>query len=90
MAKVRDVVGLYMSPPGRAIVLCLAVSSAPAPSSANATPAIAPARSRKFLDEIEAAVPDDLDVHFVMDNYATHKDAADPQLAGEKAALARI
>ena len=90
MAKVRDVVGLYMSPPGRAIVLCLAVSSAPAPSSANATPAIAPASSRNFLDEIEAAVPDDLDVHFVMDNYATHKDAADPQLAGEKAALARI
>jgi len=28
---------------------------------------------RKFLDEIEAAVPDDLDVHLVMDNYATHK-----------------
>jgi hypothetical protein len=25
------------------------------------------------LDEIEAAVPDDLDVHLVMDNYATHK-----------------
>jgi transposase len=28
---------------------------------------------RKFLDEIEAAVPDDLDVHLVMDNYATRK-----------------
>ena len=28
---------------------------------------------RKFLDQIEAAVPDDLDVHLVMDNYATHK-----------------
>jgi transposase len=28
---------------------------------------------RKFLDEIEAAVPDGLDVHLVMDNYATHK-----------------
>src|SRR6266516_4284046 len=28
---------------------------------------------RKFLDEIEAAVPADLDVHLVMDNYATHK-----------------
>ena len=27
----------------------------------------------KFLDEIEAAVPRDLDVHLVMDNYATHK-----------------
>ena len=28
---------------------------------------------RRFLDEIEKAVPDDLDVHLVMDNYATHK-----------------
>ncbi len=28
---------------------------------------------RKFLDEIEANVPDDLDIHLVMDNYATHK-----------------
>src|SRR5207244_6792745 len=28
---------------------------------------------RKFLDEIEANVPRDLDVHLVMDNYATHK-----------------
>jgi transposase len=28
---------------------------------------------RKFLDEIEAAVPADLTVHVVMDNYATHK-----------------
>lgn len=28
---------------------------------------------RKFLDEIEANVPPDLDVHLVMDNYATHK-----------------
>ena len=28
---------------------------------------------RNFLDEIEAAFPVDLDVHLVMDNYATHK-----------------
>jgi DDE superfamily endonuclease len=27
----------------------------------------------KFLDEIEAAVPPELDVHLAMDNYATHK-----------------
>ncbi len=27
----------------------------------------------KFLDQIEANVPADLDVHLVMDNYATHK-----------------
>ena len=30
----------------------------------------------KFLREIEAKVPDDLDVHLVMDNYATHKTPA--------------
>ena len=28
---------------------------------------------RKFLDEIEANVPAELDIHLVMDNYATHK-----------------
>ena len=28
---------------------------------------------RRFLDEIEAQVPVDLDIHIVMDNYATHK-----------------
>jgi len=31
------------------------------------------AEFREFLDEIEAAVPRQLDVHLVMDNYATHK-----------------
>lgn len=34
---------------------------------------------RKFLKEIEAAVPTDLDVHLIMDNYATHKT---PQYGG--------
>ena len=28
---------------------------------------------RKFLDTIEASVPEHLDVHLVMDNYGTHK-----------------
>jgi hypothetical protein len=28
---------------------------------------------RRFLDRIEANVPANLDVHLVMDNYATHK-----------------
>jgi hypothetical protein len=27
----------------------------------------------KFLKEIDAQVPEGLDVHIVMDNYATHK-----------------
>ena len=31
------------------------------------------AEFRCFLDEVEANVPSDLDVHLVMDNYATHK-----------------
>ncbi len=31
------------------------------------------AEFRRFLDQIEANVPTDLDVHLVMDNYATHK-----------------
>ena len=30
----------------------------------------------KFLRTLEAQVPDDLDVHLVMDNYATHKTPA--------------
>ncbi len=30
---------------------------------------------RKFLDTIEAQVPADLDVHLIVDNYATHKTA---------------
>ena len=30
---------------------------------------------RKFLDVIDAAVPADLDVHLILDNYATHKTA---------------
>ena len=30
---------------------------------------------RQFLDEIEARVPGDLDVHLIWDNYATHKTA---------------
>jgi transposase len=113
VAKVRDVVGLYVSPPQHAIVLCVDEKSQiqaldrsqpmlpmrpgqPARRSHDYTRHgttslfaaldIATghvigkcygrhraAEFRKFLDEIEAAVPCDLDVHLVMDNYATHK-----------------
>jgi transposase len=31
------------------------------------------AEFRRFLDAIDDAVPPDLDIHLVMDNYATHK-----------------
>lgn len=113
VAKVRDVVGLYMSPPERAIVLCVDEKSQiqaldrsqpmlpmrpgqPARRShdykRHGTTSLFAALDiatgtvigkcytrhrarefRKFLDEIEAAVPNNLDVHLVMDNYATHK-----------------
>jgi transposase len=113
--KVRDIVGLYMSPPDRALVLCVDEKSqiqaldrtAPLlpmrPGQAerrthdykrNGTTSLFAAldvktgkvigachqrhRSiefRKFLDQIDAAVPDNLDVHLIMDNYATHKTA---------------
>lgn len=113
VGKVRDVVGLYVSPPEHAIVLCVDEKSQiqaldrsqpmlpmrpgqPARRSHDykrhgttslfaaldiATGQVIgkcfgrhrAAEFRKFLDEIEAAVPRDLDVHLVMDNYATHK-----------------
>lgn len=113
VAKVRDVVGLYVAPPERAVVLCVDEKSQiqaldrsqpmfpmrpgqaarrshdykrHGTTSLFAALDIATGRVigkcygrhranefRKFLDQIEAAVPDDLDVHLVMDNYATHK-----------------
>ncbi len=111
--KVRDVVGLYMSPPDNALVLCVDEKSQiqaldrmqpllpllpthperrtntyarHGTTSLFAALDIATGRVigktyrrhrsnefRKFLDEIEAAVPPELDVHLVLDNYATHK-----------------
>jgi transposase len=113
VAKVRDVVGLYMSPPERALVLCVdeksqiqaldrsqpmlpmrpgqparwshdykrhgttslfaALDIATGRVIGKCFPRHRASEFRKFLDEIEANVPADLDVHLVMDNYATHK-----------------
>lgn len=113
VAKVRDVVGLYMSPPDRAIVLCVdeksqiqaldrsqpmlpmrpgqaarrthdytrhgttslfaALDVATGRVIGKCFPRHRATEFRRFLDEIEANVPRDLDVHLVMDNYATHK-----------------
>jgi transposase len=113
VAKVRDVVGLYVSPPEHAIVLCVdeksqiqaldrsqpmlpmrpgqparrshdykrhgttslfaALDIATGQVIGKCFPRHRAAEFRKFLDEIEANVPKDLDVHLVMDNYATHK-----------------
>lgn len=114
--KVRDVVGLYLTPPERAIVLCVDEKSqiqaldrtAPVLPLMPGTPerrthdykrhgttslfaaldtatgAVIGKRYKrhrakefkKFLTEIEANVPADLDIHLVMDNYATHKTPA--------------
>ena len=113
VAKVRDVVGLYVSPPERAIVLCVdeksqiqaldrsqpmlpmrpgqvarrthdykrhgvtslfaALDIATGRVISKCFPRHRAAEFRKFLDEIEINVPAGLDVHLVMDNYATHK-----------------
>jgi transposase len=113
VAKVRDVVGLYVSPPEHAIVLCVdeksqiqaldrsqpllpmrpgqaarrshdykrhgttslfaALDIATGQVIGKCFPRHRATEFRRFLDEIEANVPKDLDVHLVMDNYATHK-----------------
>lgn len=111
--KVRDVVGLYMSPPDNGIVLCVDEKSQmqaldrsqpllpmqpthPERRTATYTrhgttslfAALDIATGRvigktfrrhravefiKFLNEIESSVPEGLEVHMVLDNYATHK-----------------
>ena len=48
-------------------------TSPPAPSSANAMAATVPASSAISSTRSRGNVPADLDVHLVMDNYATHK-----------------
>jgi transposase len=115
VAKVRDVVGLYVSPPEHALVLCVdeksqiqaldrsqpmlpmrpgqaarrthdyvrhgvtslfaALDVATGKVIGQCFPRHRAVEFRKFLDEIEANVPADMDVHLVMDNYATHKTA---------------
>jgi transposase len=113
VAKVRDVVGLYMAPPERALVLCVDEKSQI--QALDRTQPLLPMRPgqierrshdykrhgttalfaaldiatgrvigkcyarhraaefRRFLDEVEAQLPPGLDIHLVMDNYATHK-----------------
>jgi transposase len=111
--KVRDIVGLYMSPPGKALVLCVDEKSEV--QALDRTAPLLPMRPGqierrthdyrrngttslfaaldtasgkvigscqqqhrsvefiKFLNQIDAAVPQDLDIHIILDNYATHK-----------------
>jgi transposase len=114
--KVRDVVGLYLDPPERAVVLCVDEKSqiqaldrtAPTLPMLPGTPARAThdykrsgtstlfaalevasgrvigslhARHRAiefktFLARLDAEVPAELQVHLILDNYATHKTPA--------------
>ena len=113
--KVRDIVGLYLAPPDRALVLCVDEKSQV--QALDRTQPLLPLRPgqaerrthdyarhgttslfaaldvragtvigrclrrhraaelRRFLDEIDANVPPDLEVHLVLDNSATHKTA---------------
>ena len=113
--KVRDIVGLYLHPPERAVVLCvdeksqiqaLERSQPELPMRAgvprrqthdyrrNGTTSLFVALNaatgevigkcyrrhrsvefKKFLRMIDQAVPAELDVHLVLDNYGTHKTA---------------
>ena len=114
--KVRDIVGLYLAPPERAMVLCIDEKSQiqaldrsqpllpmrpgqaerrshdyqrhgttslfaalDVASGAVIGKCFARHRAKEFLSflrQIEAAVPADLELHLVMDNYATHKTPA--------------
>jgi transposase len=116
VAKVRDVVGLYLNPPEKAVVLCVDEKSGIQALNRSAPllpmmPGTAQRRSfdyrrngtadlfaaldvatglvihsiqnrhraiefKKFLDQIDAEVPDHLDVHLVCDNLSTHKTPA--------------
>ena len=111
--KVRDIVGLYLDPPDKALVLCVDEKSQI--QALDRTQPLLPMRPgqaerrthdyarhgtttlfaalntksgeiigefhqrhrarefRKFLDTIDIAVPDALDVHLVVDNASTHK-----------------
>jgi transposase len=111
--KVRDVVGLYLDPPERAVVLCVdektqtqalertrpilpLLPTTPARASHDynrhgttdlfAALDMATGRVhtqlhsrhrtvefRKFLNHLDRGVPDELDVHLILDNYSTHK-----------------
>lgn len=111
--KVRDIVGLYLDPPDRALVLC--ADEKAQIQALDRTQPLLPMRPgqaerrthdyvrhgttslfaaldvqtgtvigrchrrhravefRKFLDAIDDAVPPDLEIHLILDNYATHK-----------------
>jgi transposase len=70
VAKVRDVVGLYVAPPQHAVVLCVDEKSQI--QALDRSQPMLPMRPGQDARR-EANVPEGLDVHLVWDNYATHK-----------------
>ncbi|WP_118179082.1 IS630 family transposase [Paraburkholderia phosphatilytica] len=78
--KVRDIVGLYLNPPLKTMVLCVDEKSQIQALDIATGEVIGEIHRRhrsseflRFLRTIEATVPSYLDVHLVMDNYGTHK-----------------
>ena len=114
--KVRDIVGLYLNPPDRALVLCVdekaqiqaldrsqpLLPMRPGQAERRAPDYLRHATTnlfaaldastgtvigefhqrhralefRSFLATIDAAVPDELELHLILDNYGTHKTPA--------------
>lgn len=114
--KVRDIVGLYLNPPDKALVLC--VDEKAQIQALDRSQPLLPMRPgqaerrtpdymrygttnlfaaldakagtvigefhrrhraiefRNFLETIDASVPDELDLHLILDNYGTHKTGA--------------
>lgn len=70
--KVRDIVGLSIAPPDRALVLAV-LHTATGTVIGRCYPKHCSIEFRKFLDQIEANDPADPDDQLVMDIYATHK-----------------
>jgi len=125
--KVRDIVGLYLNPPERALVLCVDEKSqiqaldrtrpvlplrpgVPARQShdyvRNGTTSLFAAldiatgkvigslhhRQRhqeflRFLEKVDTAIPESLDIHLVMDNYGTQQNAEGEAMVCAPAAL---
>jgi transposase len=111
--KIRDIVGLYLNPPDRALVLCIdeksqiqaldrtqpllpmrpgqaerhthdykrhgitslfaALNVATGHIIGKCLPRHRAREFRRFLDLVERNVPDDLDIHLIIDNASTHK-----------------
>ena len=115
MEKVRDIAGLYLNPPDRALVLCVdekaqiqaldrsqpLLPMRPGQAERRSTDYVRhgtinlfaaldakagtvigefhrrhrTAEFKSFLETIDAAVPSELELHLILDNYGTHKTA---------------